>query len=711
MSENSLKISNFSLSSIQDTQLTSQLMNFAQATSPIGTTLPRHPSLSPLDELCINTIRCLSIDAIQKAKSGHPGMPMGMAPAAYHLWTRHLRHNPHDPKWVNRDRFVLSAGHGCMLLYSLLHLTGYDLPLDELRNFRQWGSKTPGHPEYGHTPGVEVTTGPLGQGVGNAVGMAIAEKYLAQYFNRGGFPVIDYRIYVIAGDGCLEEGVSAEASSLAGHLGLDNLIVIYDDNRITIDGDTSISFSEDVARRYEAYGWFVQTVGGDGNDLAAFENALVAAKAETRRPSLIKLRTHIGYGSPHKQDSAEAHGSPLGEEEVALTKKQYGWDSGKTFFIPDEALTVFRSAIDRGGNLERGWESLFSKYAHAHPDLAEEFQRAASRQLSGNWAEVWSDLPGFDPSTSMATREVQGKVLDVVMPKLPLVLGGSADLTPSNNTRFNGVADFTVANRAGRYIRFGVREHGMGAILNGIAVSDMLIPYGATFFCFTDYMRPTLRLAALSRYPSIFVYTHDSIGLGEDGPTHQAVEQLASLRAMPGIVILRPADANETVQAWKTALERRDGPTVLLLTRQKVPVLDQNRYGSAANLAKGAYVVHSPEKPEALILGTGSEVHLALRAAEQLAADGIGVCVVSMPSWELFERQPAVYKESVLPRSITARVAVEAGVKMGWERYIGITGEFVGMSSFGKSAPFEALYKGFGITAESVVSAVRRTLG
>jgi transketolase len=686
-------------------------MDSAQTASPLDTRLPRHPSLSPLDELCINTIRCLSIDAVQKAKSGHPGMPMGMAPAAYHLWTRHLRHNPHDPKWVTRDRFVLSAGHGCTLLYSLLHLTGYDLPLDELKSFRQWGSRTPGHPEYGHTPGVEVTTGPLGQGVGNAVGMAIAEKYLEQYFNRDGFPVIDYRIYVIAGDGCLEEGVSSEASSLAGHLGLNNLIVIYDDNRITIDGDTSLSFSEDVAQRYEAYGWFVQTVGGDGNDLAAFEKALVASKAESRRPSLIKLRTHIGYGSPHKQDSAEAHGSPLGEEEVALTKKRYGWDPGKTFFIPDEALAVFRSAIDRGGKLEDDWKSLFSEYARVHPDLAKEFQRAASRQVPGNWAEIWSSVPTFDRSTSIATREAQGKVLDAVMPKLPLVLGGSADLTPSNNSRFKGATDFSVANRAGRYIRFGVREHGMGAILNGIAVSDMLVPYGATFFCFADYMRPTLRLAALSQYPSIFVYTHDSIGLGEDGPTHQAVEQLASLRAMPGIVTLRPADANETVHAWKTALERRDSPTVLLLTRQKVPVLDQARYGSAANVAKGAYVVSSPERPEALILGSGSEVQLALRAAEQLAAEGVGVRVVSMPSWELFERQPAAYRESVLPKSVTARVAVEAGVKMGWDRYIGNRGEFVGMTSFGKSAPFEALYKGFGITVESVVSAVRRTLG
>jgi len=686
-------------------------MDSTQTSAPSDTKLPRHSSLSPLDELCINTIRCLSIDAIQKAKSGHPGMPMGMAPAAYHLWTKHLRHNPHDPKWVNRDRFVLSAGHGCMLLYSLLHLTGYDLSLEEIRNFRQWGSKTPGHPEYGLTSGVEVTTGPLGQGVGNAVGMAIAEKYLAQYFNRDGFSVIDYRIYVIAGDGCLEEGVSSEASSLAGHLGLNNLIVMYDDNRITIDGETSISFTEDVARRYEAYGWFVQTVGGDGNDLAALEKAVAAAKAESRRPSLIKLRTHIGYGSPHKQDSAEAHGSPLGEEEVALTKKRYGWDPEKRFFIPEEALAVFRSAIDRGDGLESEWKASVSEYARVHPDLAKEFHDAAVRRLPGNWTELWSSVPTFDPATPMATREAQGKVLDAVLPRLPMVLGGSADLTPSNNTRFKGVTDFSASHRAGRYLRFGVREHGMGAILNGIAVSDMLVPYGATFFCFADYMRPTLRLAALSQYPSIFVYTHDSIGLGEDGPTHQAVEHLASLRAMPGLVILRPADANETVYAWRTALERRDGPTVLLLTRQKVPVLDQHRYGSAANLAKGAYVVSGPEKPTALIMASGSEVQLALRAAEQLAVEGVAARVVSMPSWELFEQQPAAYRESVLPASLTARVAVEAGVKMGWERYLGTKGEFVGMSSFGTSAPFEVLYKEFGITVNNVVSAVKRTLG
>lgn len=670
----------------------------------------RHPGLTELDELCINTIRCLSMDAVQKAKSGHPGMPMGMAPAAYWLWTKHLNHNPHNPKWVNRDRFVLSAGHGCMLLYSLLHLTGYDLSLDEIKNFRQWGSKTPGHPEYGHTPGVEVTTGPLGQGISNAVGIALAEKYLAAYFNRDGFPIIDYKVYVIAGDGCLQEGVSSEACSLGGHLGLNNLIVIYDDNHITIDGETSLSFGEDVAKRYEAYGWFVQTVGGDGNDMGAFDKALTAAQAETNRPSIIKLRTHIGYGSPNKQDSHDAHGSPLGDEEIALTKKRFGWDPEKKFFVPDAVLSVFGNEVEKGRKREQEWSELFERYNKAYPELAKEFKRAAERRLPESWEKTWAELPPFDPAVPMATREAQGKVLDSIMPKLPLVLGGSADLTPSNNTKFKGVSDFSRANRSGRYIRYGVREHGMGAIMNGIAVSDLLIPYGATFFCFTDYMRPTIRLAALSKYPTIFVYTHESIGLGEDGPTHQAVEHFASLRAMPGLIVLRPADANETAHSWKFALEHRTGPTLLALTRQKLLTLDQTKYGSAENVTKGAYVLVGAEKPQVLLLATGSEVSLALKAYEQLSTEGIKARVISMPSWELFEMQSKEYKENVLPSSVRARVAVEAGVKQGWERYIGDKGEFVGMNSFGASAPAEIAYKNFGITVENVVAAAKRTL-
>lgn len=673
--------------------------------------IQRHPSLSEVDELCINTIRCLSMDAVQKAKSGHPGMPMGMAAPAYWLWTRHLRHNPRNPKWVNRDRFVLSAGHGCMLLYSLLHLTGYDLSLDEIKNFRQWGSKTPGHPEYGHTPGVEVTTGPLGQGISNAVGIAIAEKYLEAYFNRDGFRIVDYRVYVIAGDGCLQEGVSSEASSLAGHLGLNNLIVIYDDNHITIDGNTALSFGEDVAMRYEAYGWFVQTVGGDGNDVAAFEKALNAAQIETSRPSLIKVRTHIGFGSPNKQDSHDAHGSPLGEGEIILTKKRYGWDPDKTFFIPEAALAVFRREVEKGTKREQEWNSLFEKYKNSYPELARAFKRAAERKLPDDWDQIWKEsVPKFDPATPLATREAQGRILDALLPKLPLVLGGSADLTPSNNTRFKGATDFSRTNRAGRYLRYGVREHAMGAIMNGIAVTDMLIPYGATFFCFTDYMRPTIRLAALSKYPVIFDFTHESIGLGEDGPTHQAVEHFASLRAMPGLIVLRPADANETAYAWKFALEHRTGPVVLALTRQKLPVLDQTKFGSAENVSKGAYVLIGAENPRVVFLATGSEVHLAVRAYEQLTADNIPARVVSMPSWELFEMQSSAYKESVLPSGVSARVAVEAGVRMGWERYIGAKGEFIGMSTFGVSAPADVAFMNFGITTENVVAAARRVL-
>jgi transketolase len=669
--------------------------------------LPRHPGLNPLDELCVATIRCLAMDAVQKAKSGHPGMPMGMAPAAYVLWTRHLRHDPAEPEWPNRDRFVLSAGHGCMLLYSLLHLTGYDLPAEELQKFRQWGSKTPGHPEYPLTPGVEVTTGPLGQGISNAVGMAIAEKYLAGYFNREGFPVLDYRVYVIAGDGCLEEGVSSEASSLAGHLGLDNLVVIYDDNRITIDGATSLSFTEDVAKRYEAYGWFVQSVGGDGNDMDSFERALVAAKAEKRRPSLIKLRTHIAYGSPNKQDTAEAHGSPLGEEEIVLTKKRYGWDPEKKFFVPEEALRHFRMEREKGASRHAEWQSLMVRYGAAHPGLARQFADAVARRLP----EMEGHLPVFPAGTAMATREASGKTLDMLMPHLQLVVGGSADLTPSNNTRFNGAQAFNRENRAGRYIHFGVREHAMGAILNGIAVSRMLIPYGATFFTFADYMRPAIRLAALSHYGSIFVFTHDSIGLGEDGPTHQPVEQLASLRAIPGLITLRPADANESVIAWKFALQRRSGPTALLFTRQKLPVLDRTVYPPAAGLERGAYVLADAPEPSALLLASGSEVHLALIAHRELRAAGVATRVVNMPSWELFEQQDLVYREEVLPASLTCRVAVEAGVRQGWDRYLGPAGVFIGMSGFGASAPYEIAYKNFGITPERVIAAVKGLIG
>jgi len=671
--------------------------------------LPRNPSISELDQQCITTIRCLAIDAIQKAKSGHPGLPMGMAPAAYVLWTEILKYNPRNPNWANRDRFVLSAGHGCMLLYSLLHLTGYDLSLDDLKNFRQWGSKTPGHPEYGHTPGVEVTTGPLGQGISNAVGMAIAAKYLASRYNRDDFRLLNYRIYVVAGDGCMMEGVSSEASSLAGHLKLDNLIVVYDDNHISIDGSTSISFTESVAKRYEAYGWFVQTVGGDGNDMNAFRTAIGAARKEKERPSLIQLRTHIGYGSPHKQDTAEAHGQPLGDEEVALTKRRYGWDPEKKFFIPPEVAEYMRGQVGKGEALEKEWNALFEKYASRYPAEAEEFRGASARQLPADWEKIWKEsVPTFD--APMATREAQGKLLDVLMPKMPLVIGGSADLTPSNNTRFKGAVDFTPEHREGRYIRYGVREHAMGAIMNGISVSDMLIPYGGTFFVFSDYMRPAIRLAALSKYPVIFDFTHDSIGLGEDGPTHQAVEHLAALRAMPGLVMLRPSDATETMAAWKFALEHRSGPVALALTRQKLPVIDRTKYTPAHQLSRGGYILAGAPDPSLILIGTGSEVSLALAAYETLSAEGVKARVVSLPSWELFEMQPVSYRESVLPPSVSARVAVEAGVRLGWDRYIGMNGAFVGMSSYGASAPAEAVFKGFGITAEAVVAAARKVL-
>jgi len=668
----------------------------------------KNPGLSELDELCIQTIRFLSIEGVQKAKSGHPGMPMGMAPAAYVLWTKHMRYNPANPKWHNRDRFVLSAGHGSMLLYSLLHLSGYDVSLDELKNFRQWGSKTPGHPEFDPERGVEVTTGPLGQGISNAVGMAIAEKYLANYFNRDGFPIIDYKIYVIASDGDLEEGVASEASSLAGHLGLDNLIVVYDDNHITIDGDTDLAFTEDRAKRYKAYGWNVQVVGGDGNDMAAFEKALESAKAERQRPSLIKLRTHIAYGSPNMQDKAESHGAPLGEDEIKLIKERFGWDPEKSFYVPEEVSAHMRKAMEKGAVAEAFWNKMFDEYAEVHPELAEQFCDAAVGKLPVKLNEI---LPEFAAgSSSIATRKASGKVLDALMPKLPLVMGGSADLTPSNNTRFAEAKDFQKDARDGRYIHYGIREHAMGAIMNGISVSGLLRAYGGTFLVFSDYMRAAIRVAAMSKYPTIFVFTHDSIGIGEDGPTHQAVEQLAALRAMPNLMVFRPADANETAQAWKFALEHRDGPVALLFTRQGLPVVDQNKYSSAANLSKGAYVLLGADKPDVLLLASGSEVSVSLEAAEKLAAEGVTAQVVSMPCWELFEKQSQEYKDSVIPPETKARVGIEAGVELGWSKWLGDNGVFIGLSSFGASAPGKVCFEKFDITVENVIKAAKKSI-
>jgi len=667
-----------------------------------------NPGMSELDELCVQTIRFLSMEAVQKANSGHPGMPMGMAPAAYVLWTRHMRHNPSNPRWHNRDRFVLSAGHGSTLLYSLLHLTGYDMSLEDLKNFRQWGSKTPGHPEYDPEHGVEVTTGPLGQGISNAVGMAIAQKYLASRFNRDGFAIIDYTVYVIASDGDLQEGVASEACSLAGHLGLDNLIVVYDDNRISIDGGTELSFTEDRAKRFEAYGWNVQEVPGDGNDMAGFEKALENAKAERARPSLIKLRTHIAYGSPNMQDTAKAHGAPLGDDEIRLIKQRFGWDPDKSFYVPEQVRSHMRAVAARGEQAEQAWKELFAGYAKAHPDLAAEFEEAAAGKLP---VELDAILPSFEAGASIATRKASGQVLEALMPKLPLVMGGSADLTPSNNTRWKQAKDFQKDCRDGRYIRYGIREHAMGSIVNGISVSGLVRAYGGTFLVFSDYMRAAIRVAALSKYPTIFVFTHDSIGVGEDGPTHQPVEHIAALRAIPNLLVFRPAEANETAQAWKYILEHRDGPAALLLTRQGLPVLDQNKYASAANLSRGAYVLAGGEKPEVLLLASGSEVSVALHAAQGLEKQGISSQVVSMPCWELFEQQDQGYKDSVIPPAVKARVGIEAGVEQGWRKYLGEAGVFIGLSSFGVSAPGKVCFEKFGITAEAAVAAALRLLG
>ncbi len=667
----------------------------------------KNPGLSELDELCVQTIRFLAADAVQKAKAGHPGMPMGMAPAAYVLWNRHLRFNPADPKWPNRDRFVLSAGHGCMLLYSLLYLTGYDISLDDLMNFRQWGSKTPGHPEYHPGRGIEATTGPLGQGISNSVGMAIAQKYLANMFNRDKFNIVDYKIYTIAGDGCLQEGVSSEASSLAGHLKLNNLIVIYDDNHITIDGKTELSFTENVVQRYKAYGWFVQEVPGDGNDMEAFEKALKRARREKNRPSIIKLRTHIAYGAPTMQDTSEAHGAPLGEEEIKKTKVRFGWDPEKTFNVPAEVLNHTREAVEKGKKLQALWQRKFKKYAQVFPELAQQFTDALAGKLPVNIDEL---LPQFDPAKPIATRAASGKVLNALMPKMPLILGGSADLTPSNNTRFEGVKDFQADCLDGRYIRYGVREHAMGAIMNGISVSGLTRAYGGTFLVFSDYMRPAIRMAALSKYPTIFVFTHDSIGLGEDGPTHQPVEHFPALRAIPNLTIIRPADANETSQAWKYILENKGGPMLILLTRQTCPILDQTKYAPASNLSKGAYTLIGDANPQVLLIASGSEVGPTLAAYDKLKAEGIAARVVSMPSWELFERQPQEYKDSVLPPNAKARVGVEAAVELGWCKWLGSKGIFVGMKTFGASAPGKVCFEKFGFTPDNIVNAAKQAM-
>jgi transketolase len=665
---------------------------------------------SEFDQRCINTIRMLSVDAVQKANSGHPGMPMGAAAMAYVLWTRFLRHNPKDPTWPNRDRFVLSAGHGSMLIYSLLHLCGYDLSLEELQNFRQWGSKTPGHPEYGLTPGVETTTGPLGQGFANGVGMALAERYLAARFNKPGYQIIDHFTYGIVSDGDLMEGISHEAASLAGHLGLGKLIYFYDDNRISIEGDTDITFTENRMGRFEAYDWQVQYVA-DGNDLSALEQAIVEAQNETSRPSLIAVRTHIGYGSPNKQDTAGAHGEPLGAEEIQRTKENLGWPQEPAFLIPDDVLAHFRRVIAVGQKLEDRWQKAFENYQTEFKKSAAECRRWLSGQLPDGWEK---DIPVFEPDEKgMATRVASGKVLNAVAPTVANLVGGSADLAPSTKTLIDNETDFQANNYGGRNLRFGVREHGMGGILNGMALHGGLIPYGATFLIFSDYMRPSIRLAALTEQQVIYVFTHDSIGLGEDGPTHQPIEQLAALRAMPNLMLIRPCDANETAQAWQAAIQHRDGPVALALTRQNLPTLDRStQYASAEGLHQGGYVLSeaTDDQPQVILIASGSEVPIALKAAEMMIAKGYPTRVVSMPSWELFDAQPAEYRDQILPPAVKAKIAIEAGSAQGWHRFVGDAGRIVALDHFGASAPAQTLFEKFGLTAEHVVEKALETV-
>jgi transketolase len=678
-----------------------------------------------LDELCINTIRMLSVDAVEKAKSGHPGAPMGLAPSAYILWTRFLKHNPRNPLWADRDRFVLSAGHGSMLLYSMLHLTGYDLSLEQIQQFRQWGSRTPGHPERGLTPGVETTTGPLGQGFANGVGMAIAEAHLAARFNRPGFAIVDHFTYGIVSDGDLMEGVTAEAASLAGHLKLGKLVYLYDNNHISLAAATDLTFTEDCAKRFDAYGWHTQTVE-NGNDLEAIERALGAARSETVRPSLVLVRTHIGYGSPGKQDTFEAHGSPLGAEEVKRTKQKLGWPAEPSFLVPQEALARFRESVSRGEKAEAEWKEKFSAYVQKFPELAREFEQTMRGQLPKGWDEGIPNFPA-DPK-GLATRAASGRVLNAIAPRVSILIGGSADLNPSTFTVLQNLGDFESPERqcsdsqgsagggwsyAGRNLHFGVREHGMAAALNGMAAHGGMIPFGSTFLIFSDYMRPAIRLAALMELGVIYVFTHDSVGLGEDGPTHQPIEQLAALRAIPHLVVIRPADANETAVAWRIAIESRDRPVALALTRQNVPVLDGKQFAAAEGLRRGAYVLADAPggKPDLVLIGTGSEVTLAVAARQKLAQQNIQARVVSMPSWELFDQQPRDYRESVLPPTIRPRLAVEAGLPQGWHRYVGDGGDVIGIERFGASAPGNVVMEKLGFTVNHVVDRARALLG
>ncbi|WP_244505720.1 transketolase [Nitrosomonas communis] len=656
--------------------------------------------MNSLDELCINTLRFLAVDAVERAHSGHPGLPLDAAPMAYVLWTRFLRHNPRNPLWLNRDRFVLSAGHGCALLYALLHMTGYDLSLDDLKRFRQWESKTPGHPEYGKTPGVEATTGPLGQGFAMGVGMALAERHLSSCFNRPGFSLVDHYTYAIVSDGDLMEGISSEAASLAGTLGLGKLVYLYDNNHISIEGDTDLAFTESVQRRFEAYGWHVLPVA-NGNDIDAVEHAIQIARSELSRPSLLLIRTHIGYGSP-KQDTASAHGEPIGEEALKATKKNLGWPLEPEFYIPEEAQAYFQAALTKGAHWEKEWNEMFYAYQKEHPDLAATLQRLLHHELPCGWDE---NLPLFSTKDGqMATRDASGKVMNALAEKLPVLIGGSADLSPSTKTTLMGYSDFGFDQFCGRNIHFGVREHAMGAIVNGMALHGAILPYGATFLIFSDYMRPPIRLAALMQTHSVFIFTHDSIGLGEDGPTHQPVEQLTSLRAIPGLVVMRPADANETRVCWQIAVSHC-GPVALVLSRQKLPVLDPSHYPIVSGVERGAYILAEAQaaRPDLIMIGTGSEVSLLLQARERLIKKNVHSRVVSMPSWELFDAQQREYQESILMPGIP-KLAVEAAAPLGWRKYVGDAGDIICMNRFGASAPGETVMHELGFNVENVVT-------
>ncbi len=660
-----------------------------------------------LDQLCINTIRTLAMDGVQQANSGHPGTPMALAPVAYVLWDRFLRHNPRNPQWPNRDRFVLSAGHASMLVYSMLHLSGYDLPLEELKRFRQWGSKTPGHPEYGLTPGVETTTGPLGQGVANSVGMAIAERWLAAHFNRPGHEIVNHRVYAIAGDGCMMEGVSQEAASLAGHLRLSNLTWIYDNNHITIEGNTALAFSDDVAARFTSYHWNVLRVG-DANDTDLLDRALLTALKETERPSLIIVDSHIAWGAPNKQDTSAAHGEPLGDEEIRLTKQRYGWPPDAKFLVPDETRAFTDRSVDRGRKAEEEWNGRFTAYKGAHPALAKEWELMQSGALPDGWDQQIPSFPADEKG--VAGRDASQKVLNAIAPRVPWLIGGAADLAPSTKTRMTDGGDFQAGSYEGRNFHFGIREHAMGAVLNGMALSKVR-PYGSGFLIFSDYMRAPIRLSSLMEIPVMYIFTHDSIGVGEDGPTHQPIEQLISLRAIPQLLVIRPADGNEVAEAWRVMMTSKHHPIALILSRQPLPTVDRAKYAAAAGLRQGAYVLgDSDGTPEVIFMGTGSELQLCVAAHEQLKTEGVKSRVVSMPCWELFERQPEEYREAVLPASVRARVAVEAGTSLGWRRYTGIDGRIIARRDFGASAPLKELLKQFGFTVEKVVAAARESI-